>query len=175
LELYAMWLSFALIADEERVSLFKRFDFGWLYLLCGLVLTGAAIVLPARHNLDVLTSKKTTIASDLEELAYRMGVYQAFLDDVLAENPQLTKRLIEMQFNTSPEGSSVVIDRSASQTPLAWVAQRAKRTRVLPMESEQASILSQFAAGQGRLWLLGSGAFAIFIGLIAKPATVSGS
>ena len=173
LGLYAKWLAFALIADDERVTLFKRLDFGWLYLLCGLVLTVAAIVLPARQDLEDLTSKKVSITSDFQELEYRVGVYQTFLEDVQVGKSQLTKRLIEMQFNKSPDGASVVIDRSASKTPLAWVAQRAKRNRVLPMEVEQASTLSQFSFGQGRLWLLGFGAFAIFVGLIYSPPDIS--
>jgi len=157
------------------VTLYKRFDFGWLFLFCGLVLTVAAIVLPARHDLEELSAKRTTISNDLVELEYRVTVYQGFLDDVRAGKPELTKRLIEMQFNRSPEGRPLVIDKSASQTPLAWVAQRAKRVKALPMQTEHASILSQFAADHGRLWLLGCGAFAMFIGLMTSSHAVSDS
>ncbi len=141
--------------------------------MCGLALTVAAIVLPAQQDLQELAAKRVAITSDLEELEYRVGVYQTFLDEVQAGKPQLTKRLIEMQFNTSPEGASVVIDRSASKTPLAWVAQRAKRNRVVPMEVEQASMLAQFSSGQGRLWLLGFGIFATFIGLMTSSPAAS--
>jgi len=147
-------------------------DFGWLYLLCGLVLTVAAIVLPAHTNLEGLLSKKTSISNDLDELNHRVEVYASFLSDVQRGDAQITQRLVDMQFNQSPDGSSVVIDTSASKTPLAWVAQRAKRSRVVPLETKQASFLSQFVDGQGRLWLLCGGAFTIFIGLIASSTKV---
>ncbi len=155
------------------MSFLKKFDFGWLYLVCGLALTVAAIVLPAQQDLQELAAKRVAITSDLEELEYRVEVYRAFLEDAQTGNPQFTKRLIEMQFNKSPDGSSVVIDRSASRTPLAWVAQRAKRNRVVPMEVEQASMLAQFSSGQGRLWLLGFGIFATFIGLMTSSPAAS--
>ena len=141
--------------------------------MCGLALTVAAIVLPAQQDLQELAAKRVAITSDLEELEYRVEVYRAFLEDAQTGNPQFTKRLIEMQFNKSPDGSSVVIDRSASRTPLAWVAQRAKRNRVVPMEVEQASMLAQFSSGQGRLWLLGFGIFATFIGLMTSSPAAS--
>lgn len=153
------------------MRLFTRFDIGWLYLLCGLALTTAAIVLPARSDLHVLTQKKATILADVHEQDYRVDIYASFLEDVESGDPVLLQRLVEMQFNHSPEGSSIVIDKTAPKTPLAWVAQRAKRLRVLPMQTDQASVLSQFASGDGRLWLLGLGAFAIFIGLISTPIT----
>ena len=151
----------------------RRFDYGWLYLICGLVLTVSAIILPADMDLQSLSTKKSKITSDLAELDYRVSVYEDFLRDVQRADPQLMQRLIEMQFNRTPEGTPVVIDTSAPETPLAWVAQRAKKVKALPMESGHASILSTFVDGQGRLWLLACGVFTIFIGLVASPTSLS--
>jgi|TARA_Y100000031_G_C8013428_1_gene289160 hypothetical protein len=149
------------------VSFIKKIDFGWIYLLCGLALTGAAIVLPAHNDLEEIISKKATIVDNLKELSHRVDVHKMFLKDVQDGNPEILKRLVEMQLNQSPSGTTVVIDKSSLRTPLAWVEQRAKRTRVVPMEIEHASILARFATGQGRLWLLAVGAFSIFVGLIS--------
>ena len=148
---------------------FNRFDIGWLYLLCGLTFTISAIVLPAQSDLKDLILKRDAIYADANEQEYRVGVYADFLADVRAGDPLLLQRLIQMQFNQSPEGTAVVIDRTAPKTPLAWVAQRANRVRVLPMETAEISMLSMFASGDGRLWLLGLGAFALFIGLVTTP------
>ena len=166
---YANWLIYARIADGECVRFLTRFDIGWLYLFFGLVLTTAAIVLPAHHDLDALLAKKEIIISNADDLAYRVEIYTTFLEDATSGDPAFQQRLIEMQFNQSPSGSPVVIDTSAPSTPLAWVAERAKRTKVVPMQTVQASLLSQFSEGEGRLWLLGFGVFALFVGLVSVP------
>jgi hypothetical protein len=151
----------------------NTFNIGWLYLFCGLILTVSAIVLPAHKDLQVLESKKVTIASNAQDLETRIGVYSTFLQEVNTHNPFVKQRLIEMQFNETPNGTAVVIDKSAPATPLAWVAQRAKKEKNLPMESEHASMLSIFVAGQGRLWVLGIGVFLIFIGLISSNSAMA--
>jgi hypothetical protein len=153
------------------VSFIKKIDLGWIYLLCGLALTTAAIVLPAHSDLKEIVSKKEVIVDNLKELSYRVEVHKTFLEDVQDGNPEIINRLVEMQFNLPPTGTPVVIDKSSVQTPLAWVQQRAKRNRIMPIEVEQASILTRFAEGQGRLWLLAIGAFTIFIGLISRQLT----
>jgi hypothetical protein len=154
------------------VKLHTCLDVGWLYLFCGLILTFAAIILPAQLDLQSLQSKKNTIESNAQDLDSRIGVYSTFLKEVNTQNPSVTQRLIEMQFNETPEGVAVVTDKSAPSTPLAWVAQRAKKKKVLPMEQVQSSLLSSFVAGQGRLWLMGIGVFSIFIGLITAAPTI---
>ena len=154
------------------MRLIVRFDVGWLYLLCGLVLTTVAIILPAHHDLDALLAKKETIISNADDLAYRVEVYTSFLEDATSGDPAFQQRLIEMQFNQSPAGSAVVIDTSAPNTPLAWIVERAKRTKIVSMHTVQASLLSQFAEGEGRLWILGLGVFALFVGLVSVPARI---
>jgi len=154
------------------VRLLARFDVGWVYLLCGLILTTVAIILPAHHNLDALLAKKETIISNADDLAYRVEVYTSFLQDATSGDPAFQQRLTEMQFNQSPAGDAIVIDTSAPSTPLAWVAQRAKRMKTVSMKTVHASLLSQFVEGEGRLWLLGLGVFALFVGLVSVPARI---
>ena len=169
---YDNWLWFAKIADTESVKLRTPLDVGWLYLFCGLILTFAAIILPAQLDLQELQVKKDTIKSNSQDLESRIGVHISFLHEVNAHNPSVTQRLIDMQFNETPVGIAVVTDKSAPSTPLAWVSQRAKKKKVLPMDPAQSSILTSFVAGQGRLWVMGVGVFSIFIGLITSKPTV---
>ena len=71
-----MWLYFADMVDEYRVSFSKIIDIGWFYLLCGLVLTVSAIVLPAHRGLQELETKRITIQDNLIELQYQIDVYE---------------------------------------------------------------------------------------------------
>ena len=146
----------------------KRFDIGWQFIVCGLVLTVAAIVLPAHQGLDDLESKQKIIIADLEDLEYQVSIHEIFLQDIKDGDSSFIQRLYELQFKIDPIGDAIVLDLAAPKTPLDWVANRARRTRSVNMETQQASILSKLSDGQGRLWLLGVGAFVLFIGLISN-------
>ncbi len=168
LGLYAKWPAFALIAEEERVTLFKRLDLGWLYLLCGLVLTSSAIVLPAHHDFDELNKKCIAMQNNVDELHYQIEIYKQFLFDLTEETPQLKKRILAMQLNIQKSGTPVVTDTSASKTPLEWINQRVRRSKEFSLELQQTSILSHLATGRSRLLLIGVGVFAMFIGFVSS-------
>ncbi len=148
---------------------FKEY-FGWLYLVSGLVLTVAAIVLPAHQDLAVLKEKRVAIVEDTADLQHQIIVHQMFLDDLGQQDVALHDRMVQMQFNQSPSGTPVVIDRAASKTPLDWVAQRARRDRAVQLDQPRQSILSKMTTGRNRLWLAGVGVFVIFIGLITSAS-----
>ena len=142
--------------------------FGWFYLVSGLVLTVAAIVLPAHQDLAVLKEKRAAIVEDTADLQHQILVHQSFLNDLNRLDSKLQSRIIQMQFNQRPSGTPVVIDRAASKTPLDWVAQRARRDRAIYLEEPRLSILSKMSTGKNRLWLAGAGVFIIFVGLITS-------
>ncbi len=166
-----MWLYFADMVDEYRVRIFKRIDIGWFYLLCGLVLTVAAIVLPAHRALEELESKRVTIQENHIELQYQIGIYESFLHDLYQHDPELRDRIIEMQMRLNPNGTPVVIDASASKTPLEWVAQRARRDRLVDIQPPEDSILTRLSKGRSRLFLAGIGVFSMFIGFMKSQPT----
>ena len=140
--------------------------FGWFYLVSGLVLTVAAIVLPAHQDLAVLKQKRAAIVDNTADLQHQILVHQSFLADLNNLDSMLQERMVQMQFNQPPSGTPVVIDRAASKTPLDWVAQRARRDRAVYLEEPRQSILSKMTTGKNRLWLAGVGVFIIFVGLI---------
>lgn len=144
-------------------------NFSWLYLICGLVLTVAAIVLPSHQDLHELQQRQQAILMDLDDLHYRIEMYQSFHNDLQKADPELLQRIVAMQFNEPVSGTPVVIDRSASQTPLDWIEQRSRRAKRLNGERGQVSAIASLAQGRGRLWLAGGGVFAIFLGLIHVP------
>lgn len=152
-----------------------RNSYGWVYLISGLVLTVAAIVLPAHQDLAVLQQKRATIAEDHADLNQQIAVHQNFLDDLSSEDLKLQDRIVQMQFNQAATGIPVVIDRAAAKTPLDWVAQRARQTRIVDIDSPRNSILTTLTNGRNRLWLAGAGVFIIFIGLVISAPSETGS
>ena len=151
------------------MNIFAKFDSGWPYLLCGLILTVSAIILPAHQDLKELEMKRVVIQGDVDELEYQIQVYRDFLQELQHENPELRQRIIEMQFNKQVSGTPVVVDSSASQTPLEWLSQRVRRDTEVSLITEQSSILSNLSNGRSRLFLVGLGVFAVFVGLVKSP------
>jgi hypothetical protein len=151
------------------VSFLQRIDFGWLFLLSGLVLTVAAIILPAHHDLDDLAAKRNDIQVNADDLEYQIELYEQFLLELKEGDVDVTKRIIEMQFNVQSDAIPVVIDESASNTPLEWIAQRVRRERVVPTESTPLSMLTSISHGRSRLLLVGVGVFSMFIGFMKHP------
>ena len=147
----------------------KRFGFGWLFLVCGLVLAVSAIVLPAHQDLQHLRAKRNTIEANLDDLEHRIALYSNFLQDVNEGNPEMRQRLLEMQLNKPSAGTPVVIDRSASHTPLDWIAQRSRKDRVILTTNKENSLLSGLSSGRSRLLFVGAAAFAMFIGFLRNP------
>ena len=148
----------------------KRLDFGWLFLLCGLVLAISAIVLPAHQDLQHIKAKRNTTAANLDDLEHRMALYGEFLQDIHENNSEMKQRLLEMQLNIQPPGTPVVFDNSASHTPLDWIAQRSRKDRVIVATNNENSLLSGLSSGRSRLLLVGAAAFAMFIGFLGNPS-----
>ena len=162
------WSDSKTLVDKYPVSPLLRDYFGWFYLVSGLVLTVASIVLPAHQDLAVLKEKRAAILEDTADLQHQIIVHQEFLNDLNRQDSTLQERMVQMQFNQPPSGTPVVIDRAASKTPLDWVAQRARRDRAIYLEEPRQSLLSRMTSGKNRLWLAGAGVFVIFIGLITS-------
>ena len=153
------------------MSFFHRIDIGWFYVLCGLVLTVAAIVFPAHKDLQELQAKRTVIQQNVAELEYQIQIYESFLKDLYSLNPELHDRIYNMQMRVSPDGAIVVKDASAANTPLEWIAQRARRDRIVHFDSSEDSILTGLSSGRSRLYLAGVGVFAMFVGFIKSHPT----
>ena len=148
------------------MRLVSKLNFGWLYILCGLVLTVAAIILPAHQELQELKSKQEVIADDLEYLEYQVTIYETFLQDIVNREPDFIQRLTEMQFNEQPRGKHIITDSTVAQTPLAWIDQRTRQEHIVDLSPQKFSFLSVMTQGSGRLWLTGLGISVLFVGLI---------
>ena len=98
-----------------------------------------------------------------------MRVYDEFLQDIRKNDPVVRQNIIDMQYNIAGDQEVVVIDNSAMQTPLEWLAKSASRSRVVQMKDEQASVLLSLTNGKTRLALLSIGAFSMFVGFVKGP------
>lgn len=77
-------------------------DTGWLYLLAGLALISAAVLIPPADNLVQLEYQKAVLEQQELSALDMLEAYDRFQDEVMAEDPVLIERLAAAYFNQIP-------------------------------------------------------------------------
>ncbi len=145
------------------------FDPGWLFLLAGLVLIGAAVLVPASYDLWVLRAQHQQLAAQEQENYKRLEAYSRFGADLQAADPQLVRRLAASQLNRIPKGeTALLLSTTANQTPLEWVDSSVEPV-IAHVEPFPDSLLSRLTLGRKALWVAGAGVMCVFLGILLAP------
>jgi hypothetical protein len=147
-----------------------RFDPGWLFIVAGLTVCAAGILLPAQAGLHRLREQLRQLGQE-EDLAYaRLKGHLDFIDGFDRADARLVRRMAATHLNLIPAGDEpLLLAPAGSQTVTDWIdATVSPQPR--DAESWHDSILSRWATGQERLWLFAAGALCVFVGLLLDPA-----
>ncbi len=148
----------------------RRLDPGWLFLLAGLALCGSLVIVPAQSELNGLRRQLHGLRQDETVARTRVEAYGQFLDDVNRQDPLLIRRLAAAQLNVIPEGETPVLRATPQSAAVTdWIDATVPRAR-RPQPVGRTSVLERLANGRPRLWLLGAGALAVFVGVILDPS-----
>lgn len=146
-----------------------RFDSGWLFIIAGLAVCAAGVLLPAQADLRALEDQ-LRLLQDEEARAYqRLAAHAEFIDQIDRHEPAIIKRLAATQLNLVPEGDKPVLLAAGETAPVTEWIDNTVVTDIRPGHVEPASTLSAWAIGPKRLWLFGGGIMAVFIGLLISP------
>lgn len=146
-----------------------RFDAGWLFILAGLAVCAAGILLPAQADLRVLR-EQTDRLRDEEDRAYaRLKAHSDFMDQVDRADPALIRRLAATQLNLVPETDTPVLLAASATVPVTHWIESAVQLDLRPPKSAPTSTLSKLANGPYRLWMFGGGIMFVFMGLLLAP------
>lgn len=147
-----------------------RFGPGWLFVLAGLALCAAGILIPAQNDLQHLQNQRDQLLHEEAILSQRIEGRAQFLDQVERQDPALIKRLAASQLNLIPaQGTPVLVAPSVSAPMDEWV-DATINAEPIPSRATIQSTLSQLAQGRYRLWLLASGVICAFAGLMLDPS-----
>lgn len=147
-------------------------DAGWLFLLSGLTILSATVLIPAYDDLaEARWQRDRAVAIERHRLE-RLDRYGAYLDAVQRGEESVVLALAAEQLNKVPVGwrpLTPVADpglRGASVFP----ALEPPPLRVEPREKTD-SMLARLAMGErSRLWMLVGGAMSVLLGVL-PPAT----
>jgi len=160
-------------ADDDRLietpALF-RFDPGWLFLLAGLALLAATVLIPAQDDLQQAELVLARAKAERSHAAERLANYAEFLDALNRADEDLMLQLAATHLNLTPAGRQPVPGVGASSNPTGLIDTFAALEPAPPGEFVRIaprSLLHRWSTGErSRLWLLASGSLLTLIGLL---------
>ena len=141
-------------------------DPGWPYLLAGLGLVFGAVVLPEQaklHQGEQQLAQMQHMVTHAESVA---GAYDDFAALVKEGDPTLMRRLAVSQLNLLPEGEVPLVRAESASVPITEWIEGSVPASDFVAEPFRDSLLSRWALGRTRLWVMGGGVMCIFVGLV---------
>src|SRR5436190_10794224 len=149
-----------------------RLDPGWLFVLAGLAVCAAGVLLPAQADLHSLRLQLDELRNEEARWYARLKAHSDFVDQVDRGEPELVRRLAATQLNMIPAGETPVLLSTTNTAPVThWIDQTVK-VEASPVKPLPISALSRLANGPDRLWLFAGGIMCVFIGLLMGPGLV---
>jgi hypothetical protein len=159
-------------ATSNPTPLF-RFDPGWPFVIAGLALIVSAVLIPAQRDLHELEQKRSIQQANETRAQEQLLAYQQFLSDIERDDPRLLERLVRAQLNKMPKGERpLLLMGSADDTVPQWI-EASVDVPVPEMVPYPDTLLSRLATGPRRLWVLATGAFLVFMGVMFAPTTLT--
>jgi len=155
-----------------RATPLFRFDPGWPFVVAGLGLLVAGVLIPAQRELHELENTRAVHAAIEDRSVRQLAAYDRFLNDLDRSDEQLVRRLAASQLNQMPDGErSLMLVPSMNDTVTEWI--EGSEPLQLPETAEYPdTLLTRLATGPRRLWVLACGAFLVFIGLLLGPTSL---
>ncbi len=154
----------------HRLPARLRIDPGWLFVVGGLVLCVAGILLPAQRGLDDLRRQRAELRHEEAILQGRLAARGAFLQELDRGQPALIRRLAASQLNLVRQGEEpVLVSSSLNEDIISWVDATAQATPTEEIHRAD-STLSRLMNSRYRLWLLTAGVVSAFLGLLLDPS-----
>ncbi len=150
-------------------------DPGWLFLVAGLAILGATVLIPAADDLAQARLLRDQALSLERHRQDRLDRYESFLGAITQEQPALVLALAASQLNQIPADRSPVPGLLPQPTPNASVFPALEpEPLVLPTPRPVNSLLHRLTTGErSRVWMIAGGVLCILLGLL-PPAKGTG-
>lgn len=149
------------------------FDSGWLYLIAGIALVAATLLIPAFEELeDVRWERDKALALERHRLE-RLERHTAYLEALERREPSLVIALAQSQLNQIPAGRTLILEPpdNASASASVFAGLEPPRPAMLPERVRVDSFLSRLATDNlTRPWLLAGGVVCMLVGLLPRAS-----
>jgi hypothetical protein len=145
-------------------------DPGWLFIIAGLMMIAAAMLIPPQMQLHELRQKVGSLHVQEHRSHERLRAYSDFLATLEEEDQVLLKRLVAAQLNLIPQSEvPVLVAASAAEPVTTWIE---STVRVPPHVTSEFphTRLVDLVTGPDRQWVLGGACVCLFMGILVGPA-----
>ncbi len=147
-------------------------DPGWLFVLSGLLICSASLLVPAQMELAEAKQQLSALQAQEQWALNRLAAYDQFMGQLDSADPGLIKRLASRRFNMLPEGDTpVLMDVGASEASIEEWIESTVSSPMKEVHASPSSMLATISAGPYRPWFLACGVACIFIGLLTSIET----
>ncbi|MEI7658253.1 MAG: hypothetical protein WCK33_09340 [Phycisphaerae bacterium] len=152
------------------------FDPGWLFLLSGLALLGAVVIIPAVEDVAAARFKRDQVLAIEQHRDTRMARYEEFINAVDSREPALLVSLAQTQLNQIPaDRSTLPLAGNQGQTGASVFPSLEPEPLKLPERTKVVSRLEHLTTDPTtRPFVIIGGAFLILVGLLptgrSRPA-----
>jgi hypothetical protein len=148
-------------------------DAGWLFLIAGLALLAAAVLIPAQKEVEEARYLRDRALALESHRGERLKRHEEYLEALKEQQPALVLSLAAGQLNQIP----------ADRQPIGVTPEQVRATAsvfpaleppplVMPERREHHSILDKWTSDEkSRIWVIAAGSVLVLIGLL--PPTVS--
>ncbi|MGE3109143.1 MAG: hypothetical protein AB7G11_17350 [Phycisphaerales bacterium] len=153
-------------------------DAGWLFLLPGLVLLSATVLIPAYNDvLDARWARDRAAAIEQSRLD-RLSRYGQYLDALERQDPSVVKSLAASQLNMVPESyeplSPPVDPANVPASVFPLLEPEPLTISNLPPARQKSRLEVWSTSDRTRVWLIAAGGLCVLVGLL-PPAVRSAS
>ncbi len=165
---------FAGVSVRRAVPLF-RIDAGWLFIIAGLSILAATVLIPAQNDLDLATWQRDRAAAIEKHRLKRLEQYGQYLRAVKGGDESVVLSLASIGLNKSPADRVPLNPRTDPSNLSASVFPHLEPAPVelppKPIVSQRSSILARWTIDEHtRLWLLAAGVLAMLVGLLPSSS-----
>lgn len=149
------------------------FDAGWLFLIAGLAVLVATVLIPAAEDLHQAQYLRDRAVLIEEHRQARLERYEQFLGALRDHEPSLVMALAQSQLNQIPADRVPILPVSDSARVNQANASVFPALEPPPLHLRERrlidSTLQRWATGDtSRLWLIAGGAVCVLVGLLPK-------
>jgi len=157
--------SCGLLKDAPLGRVWASMSAAWLFLIAGLLLVSAAMLVPAWRDIEQVRADRDRVAAAAEVEARTLAATRAVLESLESGDASVADRLVAWQLNLLPEGDRAVAREVHAGGVLGWIDASVAPVPP-PGDTAAETPLETLVSGPARLWVLGAGGLMIFGGII---------
>jgi len=141
-------------------------DPGWFFILAGLGLIVAALLVPVHQQTHELRSKVARMENDEQVMRDRLRAYADFLAAIDDGDPTLLRRLVTAQLNQIRAEDEPILLASSIDLPVTDWIEAAVEPRPVVVSDYPRTSLTELVTGTWRQWIIGGSVLCLFVGLL---------